>query len=121
MASTLLNEDLVIAMLGNAPSADHGEDLRTAALLVLLDAYDRKVDRPSFFDMAKTALQMNEMMGRLESITGVHTSFKNNLITGEKLTEAIGVITGHAEFCRKALIKDMALLMQCPEDADTKH
>ena len=121
MASTTLNEDLIVAMLGSAPSADHGEDLRTAALLVLLDAYDRKVTRPDFFNTAKTALQLNEMMGRLESISGVHSSFKANLITDEKLTEAIGVITGHAEFCRKALIKNMAVLMQCPEDNDTKH
>lgn len=121
MSSTMLNENLVVAMLGSAPSADHGEDLRTAALLVLLDAYDHKVTRPDFFKMAKTALQMNEMMGRLESIAGVHASFKNNLITDEKLAEAIGVITGHAEFCRKALINDMVLLMACPEDDDTKH
>lgn len=49
MSSTMLNENLVVAMLGSAPSADHGEDLRTAALLVLLDAYDHKVTRPDFF------------------------------------------------------------------------
>ena len=121
MASAQLNEDIIITMLGVAPTAENGNDLRTAALLVLLDAYDHKVTRPDFFKMAKTALQMNEMMGRLESIAGVHASFKNNLITDEKLAEAIGVITGHAEFCRKALINDMVLLMACPEDDDTKH
>ena len=119
MAGTTLNEELVVAMLGTVPAAEHGENLRTAALMVLLDAYDRKVTRESFFDTARNALQLNEMMGRLESISGVHSSYKANLITDEKLQAAIGVITGHADTCRKALIKDMALLMECAEDGAT--
>jgi len=119
MAGTTLNEDLVVAMLGTAPSSEHGENLRTAALMVLLDAYDRKVTSESFFDTARNALQLNEMMGRLESISGIHSSMKANLLTNEKLQEAIGVVTGHADTCRKSLIKDMALLMQCAEDTDT--
>ena len=117
----MLNEDLIVAMLGTMPVAEHGENLRTAALMVLLDAYDRRVTRDSFFDTAKNALQLNEMCGRLESITGVHSSLKANLLTGEKLQEAISVVTGHADTCRKSLLKDMSLLMQCPEDDDTKH
>ena len=121
MSSTALNEDLVVAMLSASPAAEHGENLRTAALMVLLDAYDRHVTRDSFFDTAKNALQLNEMMGRLESITGVHSSLKANLLTAEKLQEAVSVVTGHADTCRKSLLKDMSLLMQCPEDDDTKH
>ena len=106
-------------MLGTAPSAGEGETLRTSALLVLLGSYDRKVCRETFFETSKAALQMSEMMGRLESVSGIRTSLTNNLLTGEKLDEAIGVITGHAETCRKNLIKAMALLIQCPTDDDT--
>ena len=121
MASTTLNEDLIAAMLGTIPSSEHGETLRTAGLMVLLDAYDRKVTRESFFDTARNALQLNEMMGRLESISGVHASMKANLLTDEKLQEAVGVVAGHADTCRKSLIKDMTFLMSCSEDDDTKH
>ena len=121
MSSTTLHEELIVAMLGTTPSSEHGENLRTAALMVLLDAYDRKVTRDSFFDTARHALQLNEMMGRLESISGVHASMKANLLTAEKLQEAVSVVTGHADTCRKSLIRDMALLMQCPEDEDAAH
>ena len=121
MSSTMLNENLVVAMLGSAPSADHGEDLRTAALLVLLDAYDHKVTRPDFFKMAKTALQMNEMMGRLESITGISNSFKAEKLTIDKLEDALATVTGHAEVFRMTLIRKLGLMMQMPWDDDTKH
>ena len=121
MSSTTLNEELIVAMLGTTPSSEHGENLRTAGLMVLLDAYDRKVTRDSFFDTARNALQLNEMCGRLESISGIHASMKANLLTAEKLQEAVSVVIGHADTCRKSLIRDMALLMQCPEDEDAAH
>ena len=52
MASAQLNEDIIITMLGVAPTAENGNDLRTAALLVLMDAYDRKIEREAFFNTA---------------------------------------------------------------------
>ena len=119
MPSTTLNEPLIVGMLGTSPTAEHGENLRTAALMVLLDAYDRKVTRDSFFDTARNALQLNEMMGRIESISGIHASMGSNLLTAEKLQEAVSVVTGHADACRKSLLHDMALLMECPEDGAT--
>jgi hypothetical protein len=121
MSSTLLNEDLILTLLGTAPSAEHGENLRTAAFLVLLDSYDRRVTRESFFDTAKNAMQLNEMMGRLESVTGVLSTFKANALSGEKMEAALETITGHVETCRKSLLHDMSLLIQCPNDGDTKH
>ena len=119
MAGTTLNEPLIVGMLNTAPAAEHGDTLRTAAFMVLLDAYDRKVTRTSFFDTARNALQLNEMMGRLESISDINASLTANLLTTEKLQEAIGTVTGHADACRKSLLHDMGLLMECPEDVDT--
>ena len=121
MASTLLNEDLLAGMLELPSSAEHGVDLRTAALLVLLDAYDRKVTREEFFATAKTAVQLCEMMGRLESVTGIHTSQKADTLTSAVLDEALTKITAFAETHRQALVRKVALLRQCPEDENTIH
>ena len=121
MASAQLNEDIIITMLGVAPTAENGNDLRTAALLVLMDAYDRKIEREAFFKTAQTAVQMCEMMGRLESTTGVKSSYAAGKLTAENLDTALEAITGFAEANRKSLLHDMSLLIQCPEDDDTKH
>lgn len=108
-------------MLGVAPLAENGNDLRTAALLVIMDAFDHKVEREAFFKTAKTAVQMCEMMGRLESTTGVKSSYAAGKLTAENLDTALEAITGFAEANRKSLLHDMSLLIQCPEDDDTKH
>ena len=119
MTSPLLNEDLVCSMLGTTPSAAEGNTLRTSALLVLMDSYDRKVVRDTFFETAKAALQLTEMMGRLESVSGVRASLAAGTLTDTKLDGSMGIITGHAETCRKNLIHAMALLIQCSDDEDT--
>ena len=118
MSSPLLNEDLICSMLGTLPTAAEGETLRTSSLLVLLDSYDRKVDRETFFETSKAALQLSEMCGRLESVSGIRASLAAGTLTDTKLDESLGIITGHAETCRKNLIKAMALLIQCPNDGD---
>ena len=119
MSSTLLNEDLLAGMLAVPPSAESGPDLRTAALLVLLDAYDRRVTREAFFKTAKTAVQLCEMLGRLESTTGINASFTKGTLSAEMLLEALTKITSFAETHRNSLAHDVTLFMQCPEDGET--
>jgi hypothetical protein len=85
-----------------------------------------KADRELALDKIHAIVQavpheFDQMCGRLESISGIHASMKANLLTAEKLQEAVSVVTGHADTCRKSLIRDMALLMQCPEDEDAAH
>jgi hypothetical protein len=121
MASPILNEDLIAAMLSTASTAEHGLDLRTAAFFMLLDAYDRKVERDAYFKIALAAVQFCEMMGRLESVTGLHASFKANTLNIDTLDEALVRLTSVAETHRKNLGADMQLLMQCPGDNDTKN
>ena len=121
MATPFFNEDMIASMLDTAPSIEAGEQLRTASYITLLDAYDRKVDRNTFSEVAKQAVQLNEMMGRLESTTGIYATFKADKLTPEKLEEAMAIITGHAESCRHALVEKLALIMQCPWSDDSVH
>ena len=119
MSSTLLNEDLLADILTIESSAENGPDLRTASLMVLLDAYDRQVTREAFFKTAKTVVQLCEMMGRLESTTGINSSFTKGNLSAEMLLDALTKITSFAEVHRKSLAHDVSLFMQCPEDGET--
>ena len=121
MASPQLNEAMIAATLGAPPMQESGEPLRTAAFLTIVDAYDRKVDRDTFFETAQAACQLSEMMGRLESITGISNSFKAEKLTIDKLEDALATVTGHAEVFRMTLIRKIGLMMQMPWDDDTKH
>lgn len=121
MATPLLNEEVIATMLAEPPTAETGQNLRNAAFFAAMDAYDRKVDRDSFMRIIKASLQLSEMMGRLESVTGVYTTLKNNNLTIERLEEVLAIITGHAEINRHSLVNDMSLLIQCPWDTDIKN
>ena len=119
MASPILNEALIASMLGTEPVAASAEYLRTAALMIIIDAYDRKIEREEFITAAKSAVQLIEMMGRLESVTGVHASFTSQHLTAERLEEAIRVLTSNAETNRVSLAHFMERLIQCSEDGQT--
>lgn len=121
MASPLLDESLLTYMLEAPPAAEAGDQLRSAGLLVVLDAYDHKVDREAFIKTLKAAIQLNEMMGRLESITGIQYSMKNDKLTIESVDAALAKITAMAETFRHSLADDLKLFVQCPGDEDTKH
>lgn len=121
MPTPVFNEDLIAQMLGAPPEAATGQQLRTAAFFMLLDAYDRKVDRETFSTVAKGAVQLTEMLGRLESTTGIYSTFNADKLTQQSFEDALAIITGHAEACRLSLVNQMALIIQCPWDADTKH
>ena len=119
MPTPLFNEELISQMLGAPPAAETGQQLRTAAFFMLLDAYDRKVDRETFSEVAKNAVQLTEMMGRLESTTGLYSTFNAEKLTKQGFADALAIITGHAESCRLALVNQMSLIIQCPWSDET--
>lgn len=119
MTSALINEEM---MLRNLKCEARGEDatrLATGALLVLLDAFDRKVTRQAFVAMATAALTCNDNIGRVCALQAVldavGTHGKLSLLD---IQLAKSDVDGYLAHSTAELQKAAYLLTQLPEDGD---
>jgi hypothetical protein len=122
MASPLLNEQMIIETLSLPVSSDTADTLCVAAMLSVLDGYDRKMTRDEYGVIVDSTCKFHEMIGRMVIV---------NLLRGligsidpkasERLAQASLDLTAGAEMLRKQILSKMQLLIQCPWDEDKIH
>ncbi len=121
MTDPVLHEPTIIDTLDCSPVPENTGRLQAAALLSLLDAYDRKLTRDNFVTLASAALALHTQVGKLYMIDSVR---ENNLIgvldAGmlEKATAGVLMMTRDAH---TELFGLMRRVVACPTSEDKVH
>ncbi len=104
------------------PVPDNTSRLQAAALLSLLDAYDRRLTRDNFVTLASAALALHTQIGKLYLIDSVR---ENGLIgaldDGVLLSRATAGVRGLATDAHAELFKLMHKVVACPTSQDKVH
>lgn len=119
MTSARIDERLML----NALKADaRGEDatkLATGTLLVLLDAFDRKVTRQAFVAMATAALTCNDNIGRVCAFQAVLDAVEaHGKLSLMDIQLAKADVDGYLKHSTGELQKAAWLLTQLPETGE---
>lgn len=119
MTSALINEFKMVELLKMDARGEGATHLATGTLLVLLDAFDRKITRQAFVAMATAALTCNDNIGRVCAIQAILDGVEaNGKLTLMDLQLAKKDVDGYLAHSRAELQKAAYLLTQLPEDGD---
>jgi hypothetical protein len=122
MASPFLNEHMIIETLSLPVSSDTSESLCVAAMLAVLDGYDRKIKRDEYGIVVDAVCKFHEMIGRLVIVNLVRSLIgKTDPATCENLNKAASELQTGANLLRKQILSKMQVVAQCPWDEDTIH
>lgn len=121
MADPIINEFMILGVLDAKASEDTIDQLQYGAVLSTMDAFDRKIERRPFMEVAATSYKLHSLLARLASVADISRRLKDNLLTPESLDETMKQIAGAAEWQRVALMQKMNLVAQCPKTEDTIH
>jgi hypothetical protein len=118
----LFDEQMILDCLAQPTNFDGIGPLQSAAMMTLVDCYDRKVERDFFGNVAATALALHTAMGRLHTISVLRAmvaepQFKEN--PEREIDGAIKSLTAHAVLRQKELGQMVHLLVQCPTGEDS--
>jgi hypothetical protein len=118
MADPFLNEQNILAALDVPASVGTVDRLQTAAMLAIVDGFDRKIQRDPFILLTASGLGLHTNMGRLHLINRVIELHKTQKLTPEKLTEADIELLAVCEAERIGLLNKSRLVSQCPLSTD---
>jgi hypothetical protein len=125
MSSPVLNENIMLEALKQSPPEALGENarrLRTGAVMLLLDAFDRKVTRDQFIAALGSATELIDMLGRFEIASNVKEfEATSGRVTKADIEVMIDRVTKQiAEFTAQCS-KMAELVHQCALDEDKVH
>lgn len=118
----LFDEQMILDCLAQPISFEAIGPLQSAAMMALIDCYDRKVEREFFGNVAATALALHTAMGRLHTSTVLRAMANEEQFKGNperELDGAIKSLTAHAQLRQKELNQMVHLLVQCPTGEDS--
>jgi uncharacterized protein (DUF1786 family) len=109
----------MVAALKLDARGDNATKLATGALLVILDAYDRKVTRQAFVAMATAALTVNDNIGRVCAMQAILDAVdQNGRLSLMDIQLAKADVDSYLKHSTEELQKAAYLLTQLPEDGD---
>jgi uncharacterized protein (DUF924 family) len=113
MTSALINEEMMMRNVQADARGDNATRLATGALLVLLDAFDRKVTRDAFVAFATTALTVNDNIGRSCAIQAIiDAAMEHTKLSLVDLQQAKADVDGYLASSTADLQKAAYLLTQ---------
>lgn len=121
MASAVYNEGMIMQNLSYPSDQQTTLAIRQAALLATMDAWDRDLKREAFGEIIGDAMPLQEALSRLEILYGVADLIASGKFELSYITNTIEENLQRAETHRHNLIKHMELVVQCPNDEDSKH
>lgn len=120
MTSARVKEEIMIANLKMDARAENETAIATGCLLLLLDAFDRKVTRDQFLAAATAALQCNDNVGRVAALTAVAEFINSNGgMTRVHLEQARQDVKVFLQKSTAQCLAMAELLTQLSEDGDT--
>ena len=122
MATPLLNEAMIIETLSLPVSADTAPTLCVAAMLSILDGYDREMTRDQYGIIVDAVCKFHDLIGRIAIVNAVrHTMGTADPTVADNLAKAGAELMARAEMTRKQILSKMQLLAECPLDEDPIH
>ena len=123
MVSPVIDEGSLLATLNLPVSVEFAEPLRTAAVYAILNAHDRKVQRPFYADLLGYSVYMHEQLRRAEVMSRILMELEENTVDQMKvmLKDRIQSTIADATEARARLKDCVASVMQCPMDEDRIH
>lgn len=119
MTSALINEYKMLELLKMDARNEGATHLATGTLLVILNAFDRKVTRQEFIAMATAALTCNDNIGRVCAIQAILDGVEaNGTLTRMDLQLAKKDVDGYLAHSRAELQKAAYLLTQIRETGE---
>lgn len=115
----VLNELMILNALEAKSGPASVQRLQTGALMSVIDAFDRRIQRPEFCQIVYSAMALHSHLARIHLGMAVETLIKQDLMDSKKIEEALRILTGDAESERISLYKQMELVVQCPTAADS--
>lgn len=119
----ILDEQAIIGTLSvgvNPESAN--EYLRTASMLSIVDAYDRKIDRGAFTQITNRAASLVGHLRELEILCRLRIDLRNGTHPREVLLQVVEDLVKRkmeiAEDFRIGLHRDMKLVSECAWEKD---
>jgi hypothetical protein len=117
----LIDEEFMVEALSTKVSPQTIARLQTGAMLLLIDAYDRKTTRGEFAQIADCAVKAYAQAAKLWLMTNIKESDDGGFLTTDAIGEAqCALIASVADLTNNA--RDLAcLLKQCPIKEDKVH
>jgi hypothetical protein len=113
------NEQLIIDCVASKAGVETIGPLQSSAMMALVDAYDRKVERKYFCSLALGALALHTAMGRLHTTNAVRGILADaGHPVGKEMDAIVDNVTKVAEARRLELQDMVKLLVQCPTEDD---
>ena len=105
MADPLLDERSILNMLDVPASLVSAERLQTAAMLSLVDGFDRKLQREPFVRLTAAALSVHTNLGRLQFLNLLVQLRKQQDFTADQFAAATVEVVVYCEIERIVLVK----------------
>ena len=121
MTDPVLHEPTIMDTLDCSCEADNAARLQAGALLSLVDAYDRKLEREAFVVLAGAALTLHTQIGKLYMMSSVVHNFHSGVLDSEMMTRAVSGITAMTQQAQTELIGLMKKVVACPTTQDKVH
>jgi hypothetical protein len=119
MTSPRINEFKMLELLKMDARDEGATHLATGTLMVILDAYDRKVTRDAFVAIATAALTCNDNIGRVCAIQAILDAVaQHGKISALDLQIAKKDVDQYLAHSTGEVTKAANLLVQLPKDED---
>src|SRR5882672_938498 len=118
MTDPVLHEPTIMDTLDCTPYPENTSRLQAAALLCLIDAYDRKLTRENFVTLASAALSLHTQIGKLFLIDSIRENDRIGMLDTAMLDKAARGCQGMTSGAHAELYGLMNKVVQCPTSAD---
>ena len=117
----LLDENQMLKMLKTAISRQTANEVQAGAVLSVVDAYDRGVDRQTFLRILNEAVMLYDYLGCLSTVGRIQDIFAHNELTSDKITEGINAFATSSTVARDKLLEVVQLITEMPPSTATIH
>lgn len=123
MSNPVLDEKRIMAILSGKVPHDSQLNitcrLQTGAIMAMIDAYDRKVDRDSFILCISYAMGLHTIASKRLLVTHLHELFRDDTLTDAQFCVAEAELNKMADTKLGELIEFVTKLAQCPVAGDS--
>lgn len=113
-----ISEQMILDCLDVPVNGENIGALQSGAIMSVVDAFDRQIQREHFVMLCDHALTLHSAMGRMHTLLSTQHLQEQKELSPATITNAIQRITEHASSKRQQLKDMMKLVAQCPTGED---
>ncbi len=121
MGDPVLDEDLMVDLIEVDPTPDAAQRLMAGAMMLLVDAYDRKVTRENFNAIVTTAVALHGYAAQYGCLCVTQRLFRDGKLDDLTLTNSVETLRKFVVRNAEIGAKQARLLRDCPLSDDKVH